>query len=430
MMSTCSRLFWLGVPLVAVLLMGVAPCAAADEDAPAAKAKSPGKKAADAAKKADPYAVPDGTPEELLKFIDGLKDMRPNVKTQAEVLDHFRKAYSAALIAIDKIMAAKPNEEQEGQALVAKLQALWTLGNLGDAEKSEAAITLAGELIKDPRESVAAEARVFELIGRLRKLDPADADGAKSIVADTKALLEKDPDAQQMGQLAMVVAQTMEQAGQSELALAAYTDFASLLEKSKSAQAGQIAEQMTASAAKLGMVGKPLDITGTLVSGEEFDWAAYKGKVVLVDFWATWCGPCIAELPNVKQTYEKFHGLGFEVIGISLDDSDNRAGLEKFLADEQIAWPILFGTTAEESGWQHPMARKYNINAIPAAILLNREGNVVTLSARGEALPKLVEQLVGEPTPEPTDAEKPAEEASPLKKPVKKAPATDKPKSE
>jgi thiol-disulfide isomerase/thioredoxin len=140
------------------------------------------------------------------------------------------------------------------------------------------------------------------------------------------------------------------------------------------------------------LIGNPIELKGTTVDGDEFDWAQYRGKVVLVDFWATWCGPCIAELPNVKETYEKHHEHGFDVVGISLDDDADE--LKAFIEKREIPWTNLFGTE-EARGWEHPMARRYGIDAIPATILVDREGKVVTLSARGEELGELVEKLLG-----------------------------------
>jgi peroxiredoxin len=98
-------------------------------------------------------------------------------------------------------------------------------------------------------------------------------------------------------------------------------------------------------------------------------------------------------LPNVKETYDKFHDRGFEVVGISLDEQVD--ALTKFIDEKQIPWPILFDGGEETSGWNHPLAKKYGVTAIPMAVLINREGKVVTLSARGEKLGELVAELLG-----------------------------------
>ena len=133
-----------------------------------------------------------------------------------------------------------------------------------------------------------------------------------------------------------------------------------------------------------------MKITGTLLNGQPFDQSTVAGKIVLVDFWATWCGPCIAEIPNVLEQYEKYHSRGFEVIGISLDQE--RDALEKFVTERKIPWPILF-EPSEGSGWQHTLATYYGISGIPTVILIGKDGNVVSLNARGERLGELLDEL-------------------------------------
>jgi peroxiredoxin len=124
--------------------------------------------------------------------------------------------------------------------------------------------------------------------------------------------------------------------------------------------------------AEQGLDGKPLSI------------ARFKGKVVLVDFWATWCGPCIVELPNVQAAYAKHHAKGFEIIGISLDS--DRAKLDKFIADKQMTWPQYF----DGKGWQSKLAGAYGVNSIPATYLLDSEGKIIAKNLRGEALEEAV----------------------------------------
>jgi thiol-disulfide isomerase/thioredoxin len=123
--------------------------------------------------------------------------------------------------------------------------------------------------------------------------------------------------------------------------------------------------------------GKPLAI------------ANYKGKVVLIDFWATWCGPCRAELPNVIATYKKYHNQGFEIIGISLDQ--DQAKLTGFTKSMNMTWPQYF----DDQGWQNKLAVKYGIESIPATYLLDGNGRIIGRDLRGDELTQAVAKALG-----------------------------------
>ncbi len=116
------------------------------------------------------------------------------------------------------------------------------------------------------------------------------------------------------------------------------------------------------------------------LDGKPLSLANYKGKIVMVDFWATWCGPCKAELPNVLAAYEKFHSKGFEVVGISLDEDKTK--LTNFLKEQKMAWPQYF----DGAGWQSKLAAKYGVNSIPATYLLDKDGKILAKDLRGPAL--------------------------------------------
>jgi len=122
---------------------------------------------------------------------------------------------------------------------------------------------------------------------------------------------------------------------------------------------------------------KPLDLKFTATDGHEVDLAALRGKVILIDFWATWCGPCVAELPNVLKAYEKLHPKGFEIVGISLDS--DRAKLEGFIKEKNMTWPQFF----DGKGWNNEISSRFGIQSIPAMWLVDKKGMVVSTSVRG-----------------------------------------------
>ncbi len=172
------------------------------------------------------------------------------------------------------------------------------------------------------------------------------------------------------------------------------------LKKAVGGVEGDLGTQMLAavesSITKLEMIGQPMEVVGKTVAGDDFSMEQYKGKVVLVDFWATWCGPCIAELPNVKENYEKYHDKGLEIVGVSLDDAESQEAVKKFLDEKGISWVNLFSSDPEATGWKHPLATKYGVNSIPATYLVNREGKVIALNVRGEALGAKLAEVFGE----------------------------------
>jgi thiol-disulfide isomerase/thioredoxin len=123
----------------------------------------------------------------------------------------------------------------------------------------------------------------------------------------------------------------------------------------------------------------------TDVGGRPLSVAAYRGRVTLVDFWATWCGPCKAEMPNVIATYNKYHAQGFDIIGVSLDD--DRSKLLAYTQSAGMAWAQFF----DGQGWDNKLAKQYNIHSIPMSYLLDRHGVIVGKGLRGARLPAMVE---------------------------------------
>lgn len=137
------------------------------------------------------------------------------------------------------------------------------------------------------------------------------------------------------------------------------------------------------------LMSKPLELSFKSVDGREVDFAKMRGKVVLVDFWATWCGPCMAEVPNVVSAYKKLNEKGFEIVGISLDDDEGK--LKKVVADKEMSWPHHF----DGKGWENELAQRYGVNSIPEMWLVDKKGMVKTYT-RDKNLAEEVEKLLAE----------------------------------
>ena len=141
------------------------------------------------------------------------------------------------------------------------------------------------------------------------------------------------------------------------------------------------------------LVGKVVpDFSATDLDGKPISLQQYRGKVILLDFWAVWCGPCISEMPNVKRVYNSYKDQGFDIIGVSLDTDKTR--LHNYLKKNDIPWRQIFSGQK----WKSPLARKYHIHSIPAPWLIARDGTLISRKARGAKLEQLVVEALKDKT--------------------------------
>ena len=127
----------------------------------------------------------------------------------------------------------------------------------------------------------------------------------------------------------------------------------------------------------------------TTLSGRAINFTDdFRGQLVLLDFWATWCGPCRAEFPHLREAYEKFHARGFEIVGVSLDEPRGipKENVQRFLANQSATWDVVYSDAGGIAG-------AYRVNAIPALFLIDGDtGKVIAMDTqlRGDALSSTV----------------------------------------
>jgi thiol-disulfide isomerase/thioredoxin len=128
---------------------------------------------------------------------------------------------------------------------------------------------------------------------------------------------------------------------------------------------------------------------GTDLSGRRWNAASFVGKVTLIDFWATWCGPCVGQIPTVRSAWKAFGDRGLQIVGVSLD-MDDRKSFEAWMRSNNVSWPQLW----DGKGFMTPMARKFEVSSIPCTVLIGPDGRVADVDLRGEELVARIRELI------------------------------------
>ena len=140
-------------------------------------------------------------------------------------------------------------------------------------------------------------------------------------------------------------------------------------------------------------IGNPAkDFTLKDIEGKVYTLSELKGKVVLVDFWATWCPPCREEIPDLVKYYNELNKEGFEILGVSLDYKNKLENVKKFMADQNMNWPVFYSG----KGWFDDTAKYYEVNSIPSTWLIDKKGVLRYFAIHGEEIKEKVKELLAE----------------------------------
>jgi len=303
--------------------------------------------------------------------------------SEKEMAD-FLMPYALALM--DKAKDFYTRFPQDGHALEARKQEMEMTGvavSLGATNQQSRLDTAEKTLLADP--ALSEDDRFSIRQNDIERAAQAkESEGEAVAVAElekgVRALQKEFPKRPELVQMLLEIAGDAE-SGKARALLQEITNSSAASDESKQSATGELK--------KLDLVGKPVDLRFTAVDGREVDVSKMKGKVVLIDFWATWCGPCVAEFPHVKEAFEKNHPKGFEIVGVSLDQE--KESLTQFVSGHNMAWPQYF----DGQGWDNKLAGQFGITSIPAMWLIDKKGNLRDLHARSDLSGK-VEKLLAE----------------------------------
>lgn len=303
-------------------------------------------------------------------------DLRAQTAAPAESVAEIQNRHDRSLVReLGEYLIKNPKAEDRDQAYAAlfnkAIEHDWFAENQETAERY---------LKESPDGPVKALAQVIAVMGRAKAKQFAEALAQYQELMQGLTMAEQEEFASSFSE---TFAASAVAAGEVATAAQVYQSLAS-----KYPESAAVKQRAEAELARLARVGKPApNVEATDVDGKAVRLASLRGKYVLVDFWATWSTPNIAELPRLQEAYKKYHPAGLEIVSVSLDDT--RTSVVDFVKARKIPWIQLHNTTAGVD-----LVEAFGVASIPATYLIDPQGTIIRLDLRGGSLDEALGKLI------------------------------------
>lgn len=286
--------------------------------------------------------------EAVVAYVAARPTARDVADARAELfrLASAMEAWDVAIFRADDYLARHPLGADEVGARFAKAEALGKLGRTGEARAAYELLTRAVNPAKHGANTVLGAWNAYATW----LTEQNDLEGARAAWRGFKAATASTPQAKAFAGMAD------EETGNLDL----------VRREARPFPAGTV-----------DLAGRPVSL------------ADYRGRVLLIEFWATWCGPCTAELPNMLSAYERYHDRGFDILGVTIDAGGEAARVRQYVQDKQVPWRVTHSTAL-----RNPVAELWGVRGVPQTILVDRDGRVVRIGLRGMPLVREIGRLV------------------------------------
>ena len=346
----------------------------------------------------------DGSVEDYFAFIKSAQSQKnllakPRPANQKEFRERAVIVLKACNEATNKILAKDSlTKEELTKAAKAKVEFVRQLARIDSSFQKE--LDALPQFCKDKGlDALAEELEVYDFVEKfMTALQTGKKDNAKKTLEEMIEKGEKEGKGitEELADGLEFVLQYAEYALEKEDVAKVYEKALNLFKNADDEGIVRSGKMLEGTLRRAQLPGNEMLVGGTFIDDTEYKAEDYAGKTVLIDFWATWCGPCRGEIPNVKKLYAYYHEKGFEVIGISSDRDVET--LKKFIEKEEMPWKQMMRDKALVADGQ-TMGAYYGVTGIPTMILIGKDGKVITINARGRALEEALAEIYG-PMPE------------------------------